>query len=67
MKLEDGIHEIDKIEPISSIEDRVAAYVKGVCFHGDRGDLNLGDKVVVQDSQVEAKIEPLPEVEEAEL
>jgi len=66
MTIDDGIHKVDKTEHISSIEGRMAAYVQGACFHVDQGELEEGDKVVIEDGMVEAKIEPLPEAEEAE-
>lgn len=66
MTIEDGIHKVEKTEAITSIPDRMAAYVQGACFHVDKGELQKGDKVVIEDGMVEAKIEPLPEAEEAE-
>lgn len=66
MTIEDGIHTVDETEPITSIDGRIAAYIDGACFHASSENLKAGDKVIVEDGMVEAKIEPLPEVEPEE-
>jgi len=65
--MKDGLHEVDKVRPIQSIENRQACYVEGRCFHTEKGEVGQGDKVIVKDGRVEAKIEMLPDVDEDDL
>lgn len=66
-RIEDGVHKVDKTEPIQSIEGRRACYVKGRCFHADVDQISQGEKVIVEDGSVKAKIEPLPEIDEGDI
>lgn len=64
--IEDGIHKVEKTKPVMSVDGRIVAYIKGASFFVDQGDIKEGDKVVIEDGKVHARIEPLPEAEEAE-
>lgn len=66
-RIDDGVHKVEKTEPIQSIEGRHACYVKGRCFHADIDKISQGEKVIIEDGYVKAKIDPLPDIDEADL